>query len=145
MLTTTELYDDVALTALIAAATVLGADLKAGLFTNTPVIGKTLVISDLTEPTYASYVRQAVVMGPVFRDPVNGIASSSAALVWQETGTPTPVVIKGIFYTYGAGPLLLGVEMFPAPIPLNDDLDAFSSVLSYIQSNQNAGYTTTIQ
>ena len=145
MLTTTELWDDAALASLIAGATLLGADLKAGLFTNDVIVSKSLVIADLTEPTYGSYVRQAVVMGAPFRDPNNGISALGAGLVWQETGTALPVIIKGIFYTYGAGPLLQGVEVFPQPIPLNDLLDAFTSVLQYVQTSQTQGFTTTIQ
>jgi hypothetical protein len=145
VLTTMELFDAAKLTSAIAAATVLGADMKAGLFTNTPVIGKDMVIADLTEPTYASYVRQLVVMGAAVRDPVTGIASVAASLNWQETGAVTPVVITGVFYTYGAGPLLLGVELFPTPIALNDLLDAFTTVLEFIESNQNPGGTTVIR
>lgn len=145
MLTTTETYDDVALTALIASAVILGADVKAGLFTNAIAPTKRLVIADLTEPLYASYLRQSVVMGAAFRDPVNGIASVGGSLNWQMTGTPTPTIVQGIFYTYGAGPALLGVEMFASPIALNDDLDAFSTVLQYIQSSQFQGLTTVIQ
>jgi hypothetical protein len=145
VITTTELYDDAALTALIAAAALLGTDLKAGLFINTVALGKTLTISDLTEPTYASYVRQSVVMGTPFRDPINGIAALAGSLLWQQTGTPTPNIIQGIFYTYGATPLLLGVEVFASPIALNDLLDAFSSVLEYVQSSQNQGFSTIIR
>jgi hypothetical protein len=142
MLTTVELFDDAALASLIASATLLGSDLKAGLFTNQPVISKQNVIADFTEPVYASYLRQSVVMGAPFRDPLNGISSLSAALTWQETGTITPVTIYGIFYTYGTGPLLLGAEMFATPQNLLDALSAFESVLQFIQSNENAGFTT---
>ncbi len=145
MLTTTEVFDDAALTALIASATLLGTDLKAGLFVNSITPTKVLTIAALTEPPYASYVRQALVMGAAIRDPVNGIASLGGSLLWQMTGTPTACIIKGIFYTYGAGPALLGVEVFKTPIPLNDLLDAFSTVLEYIQSNENPGLTTVIQ
>lgn len=145
MLTTMELWDDAALASLIAGATLLGTDLKAGLFTNAIVPSKTLVIAGLTEPVYASYLRQVVVMGPVIRDPLNGIAALAAGLNWQMTGTPTPTIVYGIFYTYGAGPLLLGVELFANPIPLNDDLDAFLTVLEYIQSSDNAGLTTVVR
>jgi hypothetical protein len=144
-LTTTEPFDSAALTALIAAATVLGSDVKAGLYINNVQPSKVLTIGDLTEPPYASYVRQAVVLGPAFRDPVNGIASVAGALTWQMTGSPTPCIIVGIFYTYGAGPALLGIEPFKTPIPLNDDLDAFVSVLEYIQSNENPGFSTIIR
>jgi len=139
------LWDDAALTALTAGATLLGADLKAGLFVNTVSPGKTLVIADLTPPPYASYVVQSVVMGAAFRDPVNGIASLGGSLLWQMTGTPTACIINGIYYTYGTGPLLLGVEVFAQPIALNDDLDAFSTVLEYIQSSQNQGFSTIIR
>lgn len=142
MLSTVELFDDAALTALIASATLLGTDLKAGLFTNQPVISKQNVIADFTEPTYASYVRQSVVMGAPFRDPLNGISALSAALTWQETGSVTPVTIYGIFYTYGTVPLLLGAEMFETPQNLLDLLSAFETVLQYVQSNENAGFTT---
>jgi hypothetical protein len=144
-LLTTESFDDVALAACIAAATVLGADLKAGLFTNTPVLSKTNLVADFVEPVWATYVRQAVVMAGPFRDPALGIASLSASLIWQQTGTPTPCVIKGIFYTYGAGPLVMGAEIFATPIPLNDILDAFTSILEFVQSNSNPGFTTVVQ
>jgi hypothetical protein len=141
----TEVHDRAALAALIAAATVLGADLKAGLYTNVIAPTKVLVLTDLTEPTYASYVRQAVVMGPVMRDPVNGIASIAASLHWQETGAVTPVIIQGLFYVSGAGPDLRGIEPFKAPIPLNDLLDAFDTTLEYIQSQEFTGFTTVVQ
>jgi hypothetical protein len=144
MLTTTELYDAQALAALIADATALGADLKAGLYTNTPTITKQMVIADLTEPTYAGYVRQSVLMAPPSRDPQNGIVSVGAALIWQEGGLITPETIRGIFYTYGAGPLLLGVEPFAVSQNLVDALSAFTTVLQYIQSSENAALTTII-
>jgi hypothetical protein len=143
-MTTMELWDDAALTSLIAGATLLGADLKAGIFTNTPTITKQMVIADLTVPTYAGYAGQTVVMGPVQRDPVNGICSFAAGLVWQETGAITPVTITGIYYTYGAGPLLLAVEIFDTPQTLVDALSAFTTVLQYIQSSENPGLTTVI-
>jgi hypothetical protein len=145
VLTTTELFDDAALAALIAATTVLGSDTKAGLFTAPITPSKTLTIADLTEATYPGYVRQLVVMGTPFRDPVNGISSLSGSLAWFETGTPTPVIIYGVFYTHGATPLLLGVEQFQTPIPLNDLLDSFTTVLQFIQSSDNPGFTTIIR
>lgn len=145
MLTTTETWDAAALSSLIAGATLLGADLKAGLFVNTPIPSKTLAIADLTEPGYAGYARQLVVMGPAFRDPVNGISSIGAGLLWQEAGAITPVIINGIFYTYGAGPALLGIEYFASPIPLNNALDAFTTILSYLQSQGNPGTTVVVQ
>ena len=144
MLTTEELWDKAALASLVAGATLLGADLKAGLITNTPVISKQNVIADCTEPTYAGYVRQSVIMGSPVRDPVNGISSVSTGLVWQEGGAITPETITGIFYTYGAGPLLLGIEMFATPQNLVDALSAFTTILQYIQSSENAGLTTVV-
>lgn len=145
MLTTTEAYDDAALAALIAAATVLGADLKAGLYTNIIAPTKVLTIGDLTEPTYAGYARQAVVLGAPFRDPVNGICAVAAGLTWQEGGAITPVTVQGIFYTYGAGPALLAIEAFQSPISLVDALSAFVSVLQYLQSSTTPGFSTIIQ
>lgn len=144
MLTAVELWDDAALTALIAGATLLGADLKAGLITGTPALTRQSVIADITEPAYASYARQAVVMGPIVRDPSNGISSLAAGLVWQETGALTPVTITGVFYTYGAGPFLLGWEMFATPQNLVDHLSAFTTILQYIQTSENQGLTTVL-
>lgn len=144
MLTTTELFDKAQLAASIASAVLLGADLHAGIYTNTPVITKQNVVADLTEPTYAGYVRQLVVMGPVIRDPVNGISALAAGLVWQEGGAITPVTINGVFYTYGAGNLLLGIDPFPTPQNLVDGLSAFTTILQYIQSSQNQGFTTVL-
>src|SRR4029077_10226363 len=46
MLTTTEGFDEAALNALIAAATVLGADLHAGLYVNVIAPSKRLVLAD---------------------------------------------------------------------------------------------------
>jgi hypothetical protein len=145
MLTTTEVYDHAALAALIAEVTVLGADLKAGLYTNTVNPTKVLTIADLTEATYPGYARQLVVMGAPFRDPVNGIAALAAGLDWFQTGTPAPVIIKGIFYVTDATPHLMGVEPFASPIALNDLLDRFTTVLEYIQSSQAQGFSTVIQ
>lgn len=145
MLTTMELWDDAALTSLIAGATLLGADLKVGLFTNTPPIGKTLVIADLTEPTYAGYARQVVVMGAPFRDALRGIASLSAGLHWAMGDALVPTIVTGIFYTYGAGPALLGVEMLDPPIPLVDVLSQFTSILEYVQSPPAASFNTILQ
>lgn len=146
MLTATEAWDDAALTALLAGATLLGTDLKAGLYTNPDlIISKKLTLADLVEPAYASYVRQAVLMGPVFRDPQNGISSIAAALNWQETGTITPVIVYGVFYTYGATPILLGVDPFVNPISLVDALSAFQTVLQYIESSSAQGFTTVLQ
>lgn len=145
MLTTTELFDDAALAAMIAAATVLGSDAKAGLFTAPVTPSKTLTIADLTEATYPGYARQLLAMGAPFRDPVNGISALSDALAWFQTGTPVPVIIYGTFYAYAATPLLLGVEVFQTPIPLNDLLDSFTTVLQFIQSNAFPGLTTIIR
>jgi hypothetical protein len=146
MLTTTEAYDDTALTAAIAAATLLGADLKAGLYTVPIAITKRLVTSDLTEAAYSGYARQDVVMGAPFRDPANGISSVGGGLTWQQTGMPVPVTIVGIFYVTGAAQaVLLGVEQFANPIPLVDLLDAFTTVLQFVQSSPFPGLTTVIQ
>jgi len=146
VLLATESWDDAALTALIAGANLLGSALKAGLYTNPGFIpNKQIVLADMIEPTYASYVRQAVVMGPIFRDPQNGIASIAESLVWQETGVFTAEIIQGVFYTYGAGPLLLGVDPFPNPIPFTDLLSAFSTILEYVESNNVQGFTTVLQ
>lgn len=145
MLLTTEGYDETALALLIADATALGANLKAGLFTNVIAPTKVLTIADLTEPLYASYVRQAVVMGPVMRDPVNAIASIAANLHWQQTGAATPCIIQGIFYQHKVVPVLLGIEVFAQPIPMNDLFDAFDTILEYIQSSENQGFTTTVR
>jgi hypothetical protein len=142
---TSEGLDAAALAASIAAATVLGTDLKMGLYTNVMTPTKTSVVGDFTEPTYASYVRQAVVMGAPIRDPINGIASLSGALTWQQTGTPTPVTIQGAFLTFGAGNLYAGAIPFATPIALNDTLDAFDIVIEYIQSNGNGLNGTIIQ
>lgn len=144
MLTTMELYDDAALAALIADATLLGANLKAGLYVNSPTISKQNVIADLTEPGYAGYARQAVLLGAPSRDPQNGIVSIAPGLVWQEGGAITPVTVNGIFYTYGVVPKLLGIEPFAVPQTLVDALSAFTTVLQYIQSSENAGLTTVI-
>lgn len=146
MLTTSEAFDASALAASIAAATVLGADVKAGLYTNTPVIGKKLTVADLVEAAYTGYVRQLVVMGAPARDPVNGIVSVAAGLTWQQTGSPVPAIINGIFYVTGAAQaVFLGINPFEVPIPLNDDLDFFVSILEFIQSNGNAGQTTIVR
>lgn len=140
MLSTVEIYDEAALTALIASATLLGTDLKAALFINTPTITKKSVIADFTEPTYTGYAQQGVVLGTPIRDPSVGIVSLGAALLWQGTAL-LPVTINGIFYIYGASPLLLGAEYFETPISLNDATDAFKTVLEYIQSSSNPGFT----
>lgn len=145
MLTIVELFDKAVLAANIAAATLLGADLKAGLYTVPITPTNQSVVADLTEPNYASYARQPVVMGAPFRDPTNGIAALSAGLTWQQSGTPTPCIIYGIFYTSGAGNTLVGIEPFANPIPMNDTLDAFDTVLEWIQTNPNQGITTVIQ
>lgn len=145
LLTTTELWDDAALTALIADAVLLGTDMLAGLYVNVFTPSKRTIIADLVEPAYGSYVRQAVVMGAPARDPQAGIVSLSNALTWQETGTPASVIIQGIFYTHAVTPLLIGVDPFPTPIPLADLLDNFVTVLQYVQSNQNAGFSTIIR
>jgi hypothetical protein len=145
MITSTEVFDEAALAALIAAAPILGNTLKAGLFTNIPVISKTTVLGDLTEATYPGYARQLVVMGPVYRDPANGIASNSNLLNWQQVGVPVATIIRGIFYIDGAGPSLAFVEAFPTPIALNDVVDAFQTVLEYIQSSQFQGFNTILR
>ena len=132
MLTTIELWDDAALASLIAGATLLGADLKAGLIVGTPALTHQSVIADITEPAYAGYVRQSVLMGPVIRDPINGISCLAAGLNWQEGGAITPVTI----------PLLLGFEMFAVPQNLVDALSAFTTVLQWIQTSATPGLTT---
>lgn len=145
MITTTELWDDAALTSLIAGATLLGADLKVGLFTNTPAIGKQLVIADLTEPTYPGYARQVCVLGAPFRDQLRGIAALAPGLQWAMDDDTVPTIVTGVFYTYGAGPALLGVEMIDPPIPLVDALSQFTTVLEYVQSPPAASLTTILQ
>ena len=145
MLTTVEAFDEAALNNLITATIVLGSDLKAGLYTNAIAPAKTLTLGALTEPTYGGYARQSVVMAPVMRDPVNDIASLSESLTWQMDGTVVPTIVQGIFYTFGAGPALAGIEPLEAPIALNDALDAFSTILEYIQSSANQGFTTVVR
>lgn len=145
MITATEAWDAAVLAVLNTVTTGLFADLKAGLFTNVTTPTKQSVIADFTEPTYGGYARQDVVMGAPFRDPQNGICALGGALNWQETGSPTSVTIYGIFYTWGSSPELLGAELFPAPITLVDLLSAFSTVLQYVESNNNQGFSTIIQ
>jgi hypothetical protein len=142
---TTEAWDQAVGAALVAGATLLGADLKAGLFTNNITPTNKTVIGDLVEPTYTGYARQTVVMGAVVRDPVQGIASFSAENTWQEITTPVSAVITGVFYTFGAGPALLGCYVFPTPIPLNDLLDFFATILEYIFTNENPATITVLQ
>lgn len=144
MVTTTEVWDDAALTALVAGANLLGSAARAGLFTNTPTIGKDLTIGDLVEPTYAGYARKNLVMGAPFRDPARGIASLAGALTWKMDDALVPTIVTGIFYTYGAGPDLLGVEMFNTPQALTDALSAFTTVLEYVQSPPAASLTTVV-
>lgn len=145
MLTASEVFDEDALAALIASAVLLGADLKAGLYTNVIAPSKVLTIADMVEPPYASYVRQSVVMGPVMRDPINDIAAIAAGLTWQQTGVATPCIIQGVFYVFAAAPKFMGIDPFPTPIPLNDTIDAFVTVLEYIQSSGNQGFTTVLR
>jgi hypothetical protein len=145
VLTTVEAFDEAALAALTAAVTVLGTDLKAGLYVNVIAPAKNLHLSDLTQPTYTGYLLQAVVLGAPFRDPLNGIAAIAPGLNWQMTGTPVPTIVQGVFYVFGAGPALLGIDPFPQPIAMNDDLDAFLTILEYIQSSQNQGFTTVLR
>jgi hypothetical protein len=142
---TSEGLDAAALAASIASATVLGADLKMGLYTNVLTPTKTLVVADFTEPTYGSYVRQAVLMGDPVRDPIYGIASVSGSLTWQQTGTAVPVTIVGCFLTFGAGNLFAGILPFDTPIALNDLLDAFDTLVEYVQSNDNGLQLTVVQ
>jgi len=145
MITATEAYDEAALAALIGAANVLGNTLKAGLYTNTIAITPKTALADLTEATYAGYVRQAVVMGAVYRDPVNGIAANSGLLTWQQVGVAVPQILRGIFYVGGAGPVLYFAENFPTPIALNDVIDAFETVLEYLETNQFQGFNTILR
>lgn len=135
MLTTSESFDELALTALIASATLLGADVKMGLNTVPVQSSKLLTIGDMTEPTYGSYLRQDVVFGAPFRDPALGIASLAAPITWQETGTPSPTTIVGIFLTFGAGPAFLGYAPLAVPQTLTDLLSAFAVTVEYVQSN----------
>lgn len=145
MLLTTEVYDDAALAALIADATLLGADLHAGLYTNNIAPTKVLTIADLVEASYTGYARQVVVMGAPFRDPQRGIAALAAGLNWHQTGVPVPQIIRGIFYVTGAVPALVGIEPFQSPLSLNDLLDSFTTILEYIQSSDAQGFTTILQ
>ena len=145
MITWTEGFDAAALAALITDATVLGTDLKAILFVNNVAPSKVLVLADLTHPTYTGYVAQSVLLGTPARDPVRGIVSVAPGLTWQETTTPVSVIIYGIAYTRGTGPLLAGVELFPNPIPLTDLLSFFVTVLEYVQTNDGASFSTLIQ
>lgn len=145
MITWTEDFDAAALTALEAAATVLMTDLKALLFTNPITPSKVLTLADLTEPTYTGYARQVVTLGAPARDPQRGIVAVAPGLTWQETTTPVSVIIYGVAYAFGATPALAGVEVFPSPIPLTDLLSFFVTVLEYVQTNDGASFTTTIQ
>ncbi len=145
MITWTEAYDTAALAALEAAATVLGADLKAVLFTNPISPNKSLVLADLTQPTYTGYLAQTVVLGAPARDPQRGIVAVAAGLTWQMTGTPVPTVIYGIGYTMGTGPDLAGVEVFNSPVPLTDDLSFLVTILEYVQTSDGSSFTTIVQ
>lgn len=145
MLTTVEAYDEAAVAALIAAATLLGTDLKMGLNTAILSPSKTLTLADMVEPTYAGYARQLLVAGAPFRDPAVGISCQFASLTWQQLATPTPCLIQGYFLIGGTGSAVFyGYEPLPAPFQMNDDLDAFTIILQYIQSSANQGVSTVL-
>lgn len=145
MLTTVEAYDEAALAALIASAVLLGSDLKMGLNTAIVSPSKTLTIGDMVEPTYAGYARQLLVAGAPFRDPAVEISCLFGGLTWQQLSTPTPCLIQGYFIIGGtASAVFYGYEPLPSPFQMNDDLDAFTIILQYIQSSTNQGFSTVI-
>lgn len=143
MLTSVEVYDKAALDALIASAVILGTDLKMGL--NTAIVNpsKTLALSDMVEPTYSGYARQAVLFGPSFRDPSRGISSLAAGLLWQQGGSPTPCLIQGYFLIGGtASAVFYAYEPLDNAFQMTDDLDAITIVVQYIQASQAQGFAT---
>jgi hypothetical protein len=144
MLTTTEAFDKSALAGLIANAAILGGDLLVTLFLNDVIPSKTLVRADLVEPSWFGYLNQNMNMGPIYRDSEGKICSQGRLVTWRQPGAITPTILRGIAYLFGPHPDLLGVELFAVPVSLNDSLDAFFTMLKYVQSSDSAGFTTVV-
>ena len=132
------------MTLLIAAATGLGSDLKIGLNTAIIAPSKTLILSDMTEPTYTGYARQSVVFTSASRDSTYDIVAEGDVNAFAMSGTPVPTLVQGWFLIFGAGPSFLGYCPLPQPYQMNDALDVLSIVVQYIQSCTPQGTATVI-
>jgi hypothetical protein len=87
----------------------------------TPAFTELSTISSLTEATYTSYARQAIVWGTTYESAQDLQVIPAGSLVFQPSDAVTPNVITGVFMAdaVSAGNLLCGL-LFPGggyPLP----------------------------
>ena len=116
-----------------------------GIFTNNITPTNATVLSDLTEATFVGYARQALVLSVPGRDQNGNIGCFSTRLIWQETTTPVTVQCFGVFLVDSTGLILYGVELFGAPITLNNLLDYIATVSEFLGNNNNQANTTVVE
>lgn len=83
------------------------------------------VWADLTESTYTGYARQSVTWtGPY--DTAGSSALVGNSTTWSPTDSASPQAIMGYaIVTTDSTPVLLALEVFPAPLPFNGPTDGF--------------------
>jgi hypothetical protein len=131
------------LKAAVAALGVLNGA-KLGLFTNTPPLGQTTVIADLTEPTFAGYAQQAVTWSGAFQQPDFSWATQGGLYTFQSTNDLTPTVVTGCFVVDGGGTHLLFAELFATPVNLPTSAQACLVSPQVAAGNNGWGSNTVI-
>lgn len=144
---TTEYFDNLAALALKASVTsgdfagpLTGS--KVGLFVNNITPGKSSIVSELTEASFAGYAKRSLTFGLPKRDENGNIGMDSGLSTWQPTDGVLPQTAYGYFVTNSAGTQLLGGAKFENPQTLTDALSALEVVVNVNVSNPTGGQAT---
>lgn len=89
---------------------------EVGLFTDDIVPTDETPLTDLTEPTWTGYARQAITWETAARG-TNGYAELLGGSVNFASGTDANETVYGAFLVDSAG-ALIGIDRFPDPIPV---------------------------
>lgn len=91
-----------------------------GLATNAFTPDRSSVLADITEPTFATYARQAVTWGvpEVLSDGEWGTTATAVYSFRTATGDPAQVIFGYALFSAATAGVLLGAALFDAPLPL---------------------------
>jgi hypothetical protein len=117
---------------------------QVGLYTNTPNLTQATVLADLTEPTFAGYVKQAITWSAAFQQPDSSWAVQGGLYLFQMSDSLVPTIVTGYFLVDSGGTHLLAAENFAAPIPLPTAAQAFLVSPQFVAGNTGWGAGTVV-
>lgn len=135
---------DILATALETAG---ATNLKIGLFTNSPSLTPTLLLSGLTEPVYTTYARQAGTIGSRRSNANGDIILPIGSVTFQPTADPaSPITVNGYFLTQGSSPTAPWLtEYFDTPWIIENAGSALDLILEiYIRADPDYGGVCTV-